>query len=205
LKPVGAKTIKIASPELGRGSLLAAVHRTEDWPKRMSPAVAFGGRSNVGKSTLLNRLIGAPSARTSKTPGRTQGIYLYESGEGWTAADLPGFGFAKASREARSAWSELAGSFFLDHPPHLTVQLIDPKIPTSDYDLEFRDYLHGLRIVSVVVATKADRLNQSDRSRSQKQIERDFGPLLFVSAKTGEGIEILRKQIRQALAERGRE
>jgi GTP-binding protein EngB required for normal cell division len=87
----------------------------------------------------------------------------------------------------------------------LTVQLIDPKIPTSDYDLEFRDYLHDLRIVSVVVATKADRVSQSDRSRSQKQIEKDFGPLLFVSTKTGEGIEILRKQIRQALAERGRE
>jgi GTP-binding protein len=171
----------------------------------MAPAVAFGGRSNVGKSTLLNLLIGASAARTSKTPGRTQGIYLYESGEGWVAADLPGFGFAKASREARSAWNELAGSFFQERAPHLTVQLIDPKIPTSDYDLEFRDYLHDLRIASVIVATKADRLNQSDRSRSRKQIERDFGPLLFISAKTGEGIEILKKQIRQALAERGRE
>jgi len=205
LKSVGAKTIKTASSEVERGTLLAAVHRPEDWPKSKAPAIAFGGRSNVGKSTLLNRLLGASAARTSKTPGRTQGIYLYDSGEGWIAADLPGFGFAKASREARSAWSELAGSFFHEHPPHLTVQLIDPKIPTSDYDLEFRDYLHDLRIASVVVATKADRLNQSDRSRSRKQIEKDFGPLLFVSAKTGEGIEILKKQIRQALAERGRE
>jgi GTP-binding protein EngB required for normal cell division len=87
----------------------------------------------------------------------------------------------------------------------LTVQLIDPRIRTSDYDLEFRDFLHDLRIDSVVVATKADRLSQSDRSRSRKQIERDFGPLLFVSAKTGEGIEILKNRIRQALAERGRE
>jgi GTP-binding protein len=187
------------------GSLLAAVHRPEDWPKRLSPSIAFGGRSNVGKSTLLNRLIGSRAARTSKTPGRTQGIYLYDSGEGWVAADLPGFGFAKASRETRSAWSELAGVFFREHPPHLTVQLIDPRISTSDYDLEFRDFLHDLRIPSVVVATKADRLSQSDRSRSRKQIEKDFGPLLFVSAKTGEGIEILRNRIRQALAERGRE
>jgi GTP-binding protein len=176
-------TVKVAPSALERGTLLAAVHRPQDWPKRVPPSIAFGGRSNVGKSTLLNRLIGARAARTSKTPGRTQGIYLYDSGEGWVAADLPGFGFAKASRDARSAWSELAGAFFREHPPRLTVQLID----------------------SVVVATKADRLSQSDRSRSRKQIERDFGPLLFVSTKTGEGIEILKKRIRQALAERGRE
>jgi GTP-binding protein len=187
------------------GSLIAAVHRPADWPSRLPPSIAFGGRSNVGKSTLLNLLIGSRAARTSKTPGRTQGIYLYDSGEGWAAADLPGFGFAKASRESRSAWSELAGAFFREHPPHLTVQLIDPRINTSDYDLEFRDYLHDLRIDSVVVATKADRLSQSDRSRSRKQMEKDFGPLLFVSAKTGEGIEILKKKIRQALAERERE
>jgi GTP-binding protein len=189
----------------GPGALLAAVHRPDDWPKRPGPAIAFGGRSNVGKSTLLNRLIGVSAARTSKTPGRTQGIYLYESGEGWVAADLPGFGFARASREARDAWGALTGFFFGEHPPHLTVQLVDPKIETSDYDLEFRDYLHRLRIPSIVVATKADRLNQSDRSRSRARMERHFGPLLFVSGRTGEGIEILKQQIRQALAASGRE
>jgi GTP-binding protein len=181
------------------------VHRAEDWPKRPVDAVAFGGRSNVGKSSLLNRLIGAGAARTSKTPGRTQGIYLYESGEEWVAADLPGFGFAKTSRESRAVWKDLAGDFFQERPPLLTVQLIDPRIPTSDYDLDFRDYLHDLRLASIVVATKADRLNQSDRSGAARRMEKDFGPLLFVSAKTGEGIELLRKHIRQALAGRGRE
>ena len=187
------------------GTLLAAVHRPEDWPKRTAPSVAFGGRSNVGKSSLLNRLLGAPAARTSKTPGRTQGIYLYDSGEGWLAADLPGFGFAKVSRESRERWNALAGTFFQERPPRLTVQLIDPRIPTSDYDLDFRNYLHGLRLASVAVATKADRLSQSERSRASRRLENDFGPLLFVSAKTGEGIESLRQQIRQSLATRGRE
>ena len=196
---------EIPAADRRAGALLAAVHRPEDWPKRLGPAIAFAGRSNVGKSTLLNRLIGVSAARTSKTPGRTQGIYLYESGEGWTAADLPGFGFARASREARNAWGDLAGFFFSEHPPLLTVQLIDPRIPTSDYDLDFRDYLHDLRLASIVVATKADRLNQSDRSRSRTRMGKHFGPLLFVSARTGEGIEILKQQIGQALAERGRE
>ena len=196
---------KLEGPKTAAGALLAAVHRPEDWPGRLPPAIAFGGRSNVGKSTLLNRLVGAPAARTSKTPGRTQGIYLYDSGEGWAAADLPGFGFARASRQARTAWGALAGTFFSERPPRLTVQLIDPKIPISDYDLEFRDYLHRLRIASIVVATKADRLSQSDRSRSRKQMEGQFGPLLFVSARTGEGIEILKHQIRQTLARSGQE
>lgn len=187
------------------GTLIAAVHRREDWPQRPFPAVAFGGRSNVGKSSLLNRLIGAAAARTSKTPGRTQGVYLYESGEGWVAADLPGFGFAKTSRESRALWKELAGDFFQERPPLLTVQLIDPRIPTSDFDLDFRDYLHDLGLASIAVATKADRLNQSDRSGATRRMEKDFGPLLFVSAKTGEGMESLRKHIRQALAVSGRE
>ena len=187
------------------GTLVAAVHRTEDWPKRSFISVAFGGRSNVGKSSLLNGLIGASAARTSKTPGRTQGIYLYDSGEGWLAADLPGFGFAKVSRQARSLWQELAGAFFDERAPLLTVQLIDPRIPTSDYDLEFRDYLHDRGLASIVVATKADQLNQSDRFRAARRMEKEFGPLLFVSAKTGEGIEFLKKRIGKALAEGERE
>jgi len=199
---------RTSSPGAGSpraGTLLAAVQRPEDWPKKPFAAVAFGGRSNVGKSSLLNRLIGAAAARTSKTPGRTQGVYLYDSGEGWVAADLPGFGFAKTSRQSRTLWEELAGAFFQERPPLLTVQLIDPRIPTSDYDLDFRDYLHDLRLPSIVVATKADRLNQSDRSQAARRVEKDFGPLLFVSAKNGEGIDRLKKQIRQALAGRERE
>ncbi len=196
------KSISTASSP---GTLVAAVHRPEDWPKRPFVSVAFGGRSNVGKSSLLNRLIGASGARTSKTPGRTQGIYLYETGEGWLAADLPGFGFAKVSRQSRSLWKELAGALYRDHAPLLTVQLIDPRIPTSDYDLEFRDFLNEMGLTSIAVATKADRLSQSDRSRAARRMEEQFGPLLFVSTKTGEGIEILKKQIKEALAERGRE
>lgn len=187
------------------GTLIAAVHRQEDWPRDARPSVAFGGRSNVGKSSLLNRLIGSPAARTSKTPGRTRGIYLYDSGEAWLAADLPGFGFARTSRESRSLWKELAGAFFQKRPPLLTVQLIDPRIPTSDYDLEFRDYLHDLGLASIVVATKADRLNQSDRSQATRRMEKDFGSLLFVSSKTGEGIEVLKKQVKRALADGERE
>lgn len=185
--------------------LLAAVHRPEDLPRRGVPIVAFAGRSNVGKSSLLNRLLGVAAARTSRTPGRTQGIYLYDSDKGWIAADLPGFGFARRSKTARESWAVLAAAFFEGEGPHLTAQLIDPRIPTSEFDLEFRDYLRGLSLPSICVATKADRMKRTERAEASRRLEREFGPVHFVSSRTGEGVEQLKRKISQALADGGRE
>jgi GTP-binding protein len=179
--------------------LLAAVHGRDDFPPKMVNLVAFGGRSNVGKSSLLNALLKIPVARISKTPGRTRAIYLFDSNAGWIAADLPGFGFAAVSRDDRASWKELAATLFEGKRPLLTVQLIDPRIPTSDFDLDFRDYLRDLALRSACVATKADRLNQSERSQAKARLEKEFGDVLFVSSRTGEGIEALRKRIQKEL------
>lgn len=179
--------------------LLAAVHGPGDFPPLVRNLVAFGGRSNVGKSSLLNALLKAPVARTSKAPGRTRAIYLFDSNAGWVAADLPGFGFAAASRGERASWKTLASALFEEQSPLLTVQLIDPRIPTSDFDLDFRDYLRDLALLSTCVATKADRLNQSERSHARARLEKEFGDVLFVSSRTGEGIEVLRKRIQKEL------
>jgi GTP-binding protein len=162
--------------------------------------VAFGGRSNVGKSSLLNRLIGSPEARVSKRPGRTRGVFFYESGLGWVAADLPGYGFGRASRAERERWEKLASALFERGRPSLTAQLIDPRIPISESDLEFRDYLRALTLPSICVATKADRMSRSERAGASRTLGREFGELLYVSSKTGEGIDTLRNHIRRALA-----
>ena len=175
------------------------MHRPEDFPRSAGKVVAFGGRSNVGKSSLLNKLIGESVARVSKTPGRTRAIYLFDSGTGWIAADLPGFGFAAGSRGERDSWRALAASLFEENAPLLTVQLVDPRIPTSDFDLDFRDYLRNLALRSACVATKADRLSQSERSRARARLEKEFGDVLFVSSRTGEGIEALKKRIQKEL------
>ena len=166
------------------------------------PVVAFAGRSNVGKSSLLNRLLGAPVARVSKTPGRTQGIYLYDSEAGWAAADLPGYGFAKASRTDREAWAQLASGFFENRPPALTAALIDPRIGPSDLDLDFQRYLRDLGLPSVTIATKADRMKAVERARAGRALKERVGEILWVSSRTGEGIEELGKTIRRLAAGR---
>jgi len=182
-----------------RGALLAAAHRPEDLPGRGGPAVAFVGRSNVGKSSLLNRLLGKGSARVSKTPGRTRGIYFYDAGEGQQYADLPGTGFARVSRAERSGWFDLADRFFRGGGVALAVHLIDARIAEAPLDRQMRDYLADVGVPALVVATKWDRLSARERSESRRRIEALHGSVLPVSARTGEGIDHLRREIRRRL------
>jgi GTP-binding protein len=187
-----------------RGDLVAAVHRREDFPKDGRPVVAVVGRSNVGKSSLLNRLLGRPSARVGKTPGKTRGIYFYESGEGHHIADMPGTGFARVSAAEREGWARLAEELFGSGRVSLVVRLVDPRVPEAAADLEMRDYLQTIGVPSVTVATKWDRLGSADRVRALRAAEKAHGPVWPVSSKTGEGIDSLRREIRRFI-ERGEE
>ncbi|MDQ6892446.1 MAG: ribosome biogenesis GTP-binding protein YihA/YsxC [Acidobacteriota bacterium] len=190
--------------KLNRGSLVAAVHRTEDFPAGGVPVVAVVGRSNVGKSSLLNRLIGSQAARTGKTPGKTRGIYFYEARDGHHFADLPGAGFARRSKEEREGWARLAEELFRSGRVTVTLRLIDSRVADSAADREIRDYLENVGVPSVAVATKWDRLGSAERVRARRAIEAEHGPLWPVSAKTGEGVDELRREIRRAIA-RGEE
>ncbi len=186
-----------------RGALIAAVHRPQDLPEGRRPAVAFVGRSNVGKSSLLNRLLGIRAARASKKPGKTRGIYFYETNEGHLVADLPGTGYARVSREERGGWAELGEQFFREGGAVLAVHLIDPRVPDSPVDKETRDGLAGLGVPTVVVATKWDRLSAAQRAEAQRRLSAIHGEVIPVSAKTGQGIETLRREIRRRLVGEG--
>jgi GTP-binding protein len=186
-----------------RGALVAAVHRPEELSERRAPAVAFVGRSNVGKSSLLNRLLGKASARVSKTPGRTRGIYFYDTGGEEEYADLPGTGFARVSQSERSGWSVLADRFFRGGGVALAVHLIDGRVADAPVDLAMRDYLAEVGVASLVVATKWDRLSAREQSECRRRMEAVHGGVLPVSARTGEGIEHLRREIRRRLADAG--
>jgi GTP-binding protein len=157
------------------------------------------GRSNVGKSTLINRLLGTASARVGKTPGKTRGIYFYDTGEGIHIADLPGTGFARVSRAERERWAELADALFESGTVKVALRLVDGRVPDSPVDTRLRDYLEAKRVPSVAVATKWDKLSASERVRARRRIEAAHGRIVPVSARTGEGIEALRREIRRNL------
>lgn len=182
-----------------RGALVAAVHRREDFPKDGRPVVAVVGRSNVGKSSLLNRLLDRPAARVGKTPGKTRGIYFYESGEEHHIADMPGTGYARVSAAEREGWARLAEELFGSGRVTLAVRLVDPRVPAAAADVEMRDYLEEIGVPSLTVATKWDRLSAAERVRARRAVEKTHGPVWPVSSKTGEGIDSLRREIRRAI------
>jgi GTP-binding protein len=184
-----------------RGDLVAAVHRREDFPRRLLPVVAFVGRSNVGKSSLLNRFLGTHSARVGKTPGKTRGIYIYETEEGHWVADLPGAGFARASRAEREGWGLLADALFTSGGVRLAVHLLDPAAAGAAADGKMADYLESHGVPRLYVATKWDRLRPAERARTRRRLEEVHGEIWPVSAKTGEGIEALRREVRRRIRE----
>jgi len=184
-----------------RGERIAAVHRSEDLPRDRALVVAVVGRSNVGKSSLLNRLLGRDAARVGKKPGKTRGIYFYETEEGYRLADLPGTGFARVSREERERWADLADRLFRSGRVKLALALVDGRVPDAAADRAIREYLAALGVPALAVATKWDRVASGERSRARRRLEAAHGDVLPVSSVSGEGIEELRRQIRRRVRE----
>jgi GTP-binding protein len=131
-------------------------------PESELPEVAFAGRSNVGKSSLLNRLVRRKAfARVSRTPGRTREINFFRVNSSFVLADLPGYGYAKISKEKKADWKPLIEGY-LRHTPTLVgvVQLLDIRREPSDDDIAMLDYLAELELPTVVVLTKTDKLSR---------------------------------------------
>lgn len=180
--------------------------RSDDLLADGLPQVAFAGRSNVGKSSLLNRLVGRKRlAHISSTPGRTRGINYYLINSGFYFADLPGYGYAKVSKEERRAWARLLETFLRRiSESGLVVQLVDGKVGATELDLQAVDYLRSLGISPVVVATKIDRVPASRRHTALRALREDLDltpddRLIAFSAKSGEGARELWKEIQRYL------
>ena len=157
------------------------------------PHVVFSGRSNVGKSTLINKIAGRSKlARTSSSPGKTVTLNFFEADGSFYLVDLPGYGYAKRSEAERKKWSELVEGYFENFSGNikLVVQLIDLKVGATADDLTMLDYMGSSGIDYVIVATKADKLNKTNREKSLRNLvsENEGREVIAFSALSGEGV-----------------
>ena len=167
-------------------------------PPPVQPEVAIAGRSNVGKSSLLNRLVGRQSlARVSKTPGRTQQINFFLVNDEWYLVDLPGYGFARVPLAVKAQWQGLVESYLSARRTLCGVAvLVDIRRGVEADDALLLDFLAAHAIPTLLVATKIDKLPFGQRQRQLAALRaQQRGPLLGCSAASGEGIEALRAAI----------
>ena len=187
--------------------LLSALSPVQ-FPAPSVPEIAFLGRSNVGKSSLLNTLVGAPAAKVSSTPGRTRAINFFAlldrtQRRKLIFADLPGYGYAKISKSISATWPEFIDPYLAGRATlALCVCLVDANVPPRPNDRQLLDWLQSVGRPFLVVATKADRVsgNQLTRSLAALKRELELEDILPVSARTGHGIPDLWRRIEQATA-----
>jgi GTP-binding protein len=176
--------------------------RSEQFPGGGLPEIAFLGRSNVGKSSLLNALVGRDGlARTSATPGRTRSINFYWVEEGFHLVDLPGYGYARVPASETQAWKRLVDSYLLERANlRLAIVVIDARRGWMERDLELKQWLEFHSRRYLVVATKTDKLRtQSERHHGTAAVARHApgGEFVPFSAVTGQGVREIWQAIRK--------
>lgn len=180
------------------------------FPAPGPPEVAFLGRSNVGKSSLLNSLVGDTIARVSNTPGRTQMINFFgvnfkagQPNPELLLVDLPGYGYAKAPRQVVAQWSKFIDPYLREREPlALCVALVDVSVPPQESDQRLLDFLRIAEREFIVVGTKADRLSGNKLRTALRTFEQELGasPILPFSSKTGAGKAELWRAIRASFS-----
>lgn len=176
------------------------------FPKPTVAEIAFLGRSNVGKSSLLNALVGEKAARVSSTPGRTRAINFFLLSDDRRAprlmfADLPGYGYAKISKSISAGWGEFIDPYLEKRATlELCVCLVDASVPAQTSDAQLLGWLRAKDREFVVVATKVDRLSGNERTRNLAALKKglEVDKILPVSAKTGYGVKELWSRIEEA-------
>jgi len=176
-------------------------------PPTELPEIAFAGRSNVGKSSLLNRLVHRKKfARVSNTPGRTREVNFFKVNDSFLLVDLPGYGYARISKERRAEWRPLIESYLKStNQLRGVVQLLDSRHDPTPDDLQMLDYLGDIGVPTIIVLTKIDKLTAKERQRQRAQIAGAAGvdddQTIAFSATTGEGRNELAEAIEGLLAQ----
>jgi GTP-binding protein len=165
------------------------------------PEIVFSGKSNVGKSSLINKILNRKSlARVSTKPGKTININLYNL-KSLRFVDLPGYGYAKVSFSEKKRWSQLVEGYFkLKRNIAFVVQIVDMRHPPSILDMQMIEFLHSIGLPFVIVFSKSDKLNKTQRSEREKSIKQEIAkyddvPKIVFSSVSGEGLEKIRSVI----------
>ena len=180
---------------------LLSAHSPAQFPAPSIPEIAFLGRSNVGKSSLLNALLGSKQAKVSSTPGRTRAINFFGITDTPQRqqpqiyfADLPGYGYAKISKSISAEWPKFIEPYLAERPTlALCLCLVDSNIPSQQSDMQLIEFLKHAGRNLIVVATKADKLSGNGRAKAQSALREGLqvDNVLLCSAKTGAGLKDL--------------
>ncbi|PYT01159.1 MAG: YihA family ribosome biogenesis GTP-binding protein [Acidobacteria bacterium] len=191
--------MKITSAEFCKSAFESA-----HWPVDGRPEIAFLGRSNVGKSSLLNSLLHRKGlARTSNTPGRTQSISFFLINDSFYFVDLPGYGFAKVSKTMRSDWGKMAEDYLSQREQlALSIQLVDSRHKPSQLDLQLHEWLEFNQKAYLVVATKSDKLSSNELTKQMRVIDSVMpeSRVISYSSQTGKGRDAVWSAIAKALS-----
>ena len=182
---------------------LASYGTVEQLLQSKAPEVSFVGRSNVGKSSLINKLFNRKSlAKVSGKPGKTANINFFEA-DGIHFVDLPGYGFAQRSQAEKQRWADLIDAYFTSERSHnLVIALVDIRLDAQALDLQMIDYLKGAGLPFIIALTKADKLSRQKQQAQLRKLAASFGvdemACVITSAQTGLGIDTLKRFIEQA-------
>jgi GTP-binding protein len=180
---------------------LTSVHSLEQLPASDYPEIAFAGRSNVGKSSLMNTLLRRKNlVKTSARPGKTQGLNYFLINEALYFVDLPGYGFARVAKKVQAGWQQLITGYLLQRKTlQLVVVILDLRHPLKKMDRELMDWLRYQEIAFLPVYTKADKLSKNKQMKHAGALDAALGigkdDRLICSSKTGQGCEDLRRRL----------
>lgn len=194
--------------KITNAEFIKSATRPAHYPQTDCPEIAFAGRSNVGKSTLINVLLNRKSlVRTSATPGRTQLINFFDVNRRFVLVDLPGYGFAKVPLAVKKAWGPMVRTYLeVRSSLAATVFIIDVRRIPGDEDLRLLDWLEEFGVPTIPVLSKIDKVSRSQRQRHVRQIAEATGlsvdAFSLFSALTREGVEDIWERIESVLAAR---
>jgi len=194
--------------KINKAEFVASAATPSQYPAGSAPEIALVGRSNVGKSSLINKFVNRKNlARTSSQPGKTQTINFYRINDQWCFADLPGYGYARVSKETKSAWARLINDY-LGNRPQLAgiIMIVDLRHPPSADDASMFVWLEQSGLPFIIVATKADKVPRGRWAAHRQAVARGLKPagvelpVVIFSAQTGCGLEELAAWVEQRVS-----